>query len=170
VQILNQRGVNSFEVVIGGDGQDREKLQQQVKELKLVERVHFLGALDRAQVKSEMQKCDVFVLPSLHETFGVVVGEAMACGKPVVVTRCGGPEFVVTEETGVLVDVASPEGLADAMVAFLSGIDRYDPSAIRESLVSRFGPKAFVNNVSAVYNDVWERFPAEARNEIGSRH
>ena len=47
--------------------------------------------LNREQVRERMQKCDVFVLSSLHETFGVVVGEAMACGKPVISTRCGGP-------------------------------------------------------------------------------
>lgn len=163
VQLLKQRGVDSFEVAIGGDGPDRDKLERQVKELNLEDRVQFLGALDRAQVKREMQKCNVFVLPSLHETFGVVVGEAMACGKPVIVTRCGGPEFVVTDETGVLVDVASPEGLAYAMTEFLARLDRYDPLVIRESLVSRFGPLAFVNNVSTVYRNLLERVPAGAQ-------
>lgn len=164
VHILKQRGVNSFEVVIGGDGPSREDLARQVGDLNLNEFVHFLGALDRDQVRSEMQKSDVFVLPSLHETFGIVVGEAMACGKPVIVTRCGGPEFVVTDKTGVLVDVADPEGLANAMVKFLSGLNQYDPLTIRESLVSRFGPQAYVDNISAIYEQLWKKSSVAASN------
>ena len=102
-----------------------------------------------------MQNCDVFVLSSLHETFGVVVGEAMACGKPVISTRCGGPEFVVNEETGVLVDVAKPQALADAMADFISDRVSFDPQAVRTSVVNRFSPEVFVRNVSAVYEQLW---------------
>lgn len=155
VQLLAQRGLNSFELVIGGDGPDRLKLEQLAKSLGVSERCRFLGALDREQVKQGMQRCDVFVLSSLHETFGVVVGEAMACGKPVIATRCGGPEFVVTEETGILVKVGSAEALAEAMSDFITGRVNFDPVKVRESVVSRFGPTAFVRNISRVYDELW---------------
>jgi glycosyltransferase involved in cell wall biosynthesis len=155
VQILGQRRINSFELIIGGDGPDRQMLEQLVNSLGVAERCHFLGTLDREQVKREMQKCDVFVLSSLHETFGVVVGEAMACGKPVISTRCGGPEFVVTDETGVLVEVANPEALADAMSDFISGRVSFNPSAVRASVVNRFGPTAFLQNITKVYEELW---------------
>jgi glycosyltransferase involved in cell wall biosynthesis len=91
----------------------------------------------------------------LHETFGVVLGEAMACGKPVISTRCGGPEFVVNEETGVMVDVANPQEMADAMADFISGRVSFAPEAVRNSVVSRFSPEVFVRKVTAIYERFW---------------
>ena len=157
VHLLVERGLRSFEVVIGGGGPDRKKLEELTKTLGVVDRCRFLGALNRDQVKEKMQDCDVFVLSSLHESFGVVVAEAMACGKPVISTRCGGPEFVVNEETGVLVEVAQPQALADAMADFILERVSFDPQAVRTSVVQRFSPEVFVRNVSAVYDQVWNR-------------
>lgn len=155
VHLLRQNGLNSFELVIGGDGPDRQKLEQLVKTLNVAEYCHFLGALNRDEVRERMQSCDVFVLPSLHESFGVVLGEAMACGKPVITTRCGGPEFVVNEETGVLVEVGNPRAVADAMADFINDRISFNPQAVRNSVVKRFSPDAFVRNVSAVYEQIW---------------
>ena len=155
VHILLRNGLNSFELVIGGDGPDRLKLEKLAKTLGVKEHCQFLGALNREQVRDRMQQCDVFVLSSLHETFGVVLGEAMACGKPVISTRCGGPEFVVNEETGVLVDVAKPEEMADAMADFIAGRISFKPEAVRNSVVSRFSPEVFVRNATAVYERFW---------------
>jgi glycosyltransferase involved in cell wall biosynthesis len=155
VHILLRNGLNSFELVIGGDGPDRLQLQNLAQTLGVNEHCRFLGGLNREQVRDRMQQCDVFVLSSLHETFGVVLGEAMACGKPVISTRCGGPEFVVNEETGVLVDVGKPQQMADAMADFISGRISFEPEAVRNSVVRRFSPEVFVRNVSAVYDQLW---------------
>jgi len=155
VHILLRNGLNSFELVIGGDGPDRLKLENLAKTLGVNGHCQFLGALNREQVRDRMQQCDVFVLSSLHETFGVVLAEAMACGKPVISTRCGGPEFVVNEETGVLVDVGKPEQMAEAMADFITGRISFKPEAVRNSVVSRFSPEVFVRNVSAVYERFW---------------
>ena len=155
VHLLVSRGLNSFELVIGGDGPDRQKLEDLVQTLGVSSYCRFLGGLNRAQVRERMQKCDVFVLSSLHETFGVVVGEAMACGKPVISTRCGGPEFFVNEENGVLVDVANPQALAGAIEDFIADRVSFDPQTVRASVVNRFSPEAFVRNITAVYQRFW---------------
>ena len=155
VHLLVDKGLNSFELVIGGDGPDRQKLEDLVQNLDVSSYCRFLGGLNREQVRKKKKKCDVFVLSSLHETFGVVVGEAMACGKPVISTRCGGPEFFVNEQNGVLVDVANPRALADAMEDFLSDRLSFDPQTVRASVVNRFSPEAFVRNITAVYERFW---------------
>jgi len=155
VHLLLDKGTNSFELVIGGDGPERQKLEQMVHTLGVADYCRFLGALNREQVRESMQDCDVFVLSSLRETFGIVVGEAMACGKPVIATRCGGPEFIVNEQNGVLVDLGSPHALAGAMEDFVAERMTFDPRAVRESVVSRFSPEAFIRNITAVYESVW---------------
>ena len=154
VELLKKTEARPFELVLGGDGPDRADLERLAAELGIADQCKFLGSLDRAGVKEWMNRSDVFVLSSLHETFGVVVGEAMACGKPVISTRCGGPEFVVTDDTGVLVDVASAESLAGAMAEFLRGRVSFDAANIRRSVVERFGADAYLRNITAVYDAV----------------
>jgi L-malate glycosyltransferase len=154
-RLLLDKGFKSFEIMIGGEGPDRPQLEDLIQTLGVSEHCRLLGALNRDQVKDRMQKCDVFVLSSLWETFGVVVGEAMACGKPVISTRCGGPEFIVTDENGVLVDTGNAQALADAMADFITGRHSLDPQTVRASVVDRFSPEAFVRNVTAVYERFW---------------
>jgi glycosyltransferase involved in cell wall biosynthesis len=153
--VLAKRGVVSFKLIVGGDGPDRANLERLTSGLGIGEKCQFLGSLNREEVRRAINECDVLVLPSLNETFGIVVGEAMACGKPVISTRCGGPEFVITDETGVLVEVANPDALADAMSDFISGRVSFDPAALRASIVNRFGPTAFLQNITRVYEELW---------------
>ena len=155
VRLLLDKGFTSFEVAVGGDGPDRAKLEDLIQTLDVGQHLRLLGALNREQVRDRMQRCDVFVLSSLWETFGVVVGEAMACGKPVISTKCGGPEFIVTDENGILVDVGSAEALAGGMADFLDGRHSFDPQAVRASVVNRFSPEAFARNATAVYERFW---------------
>lgn len=86
-----------------------------------------------------MNGCGCFVCSSRTETLSCVLNEAAACGKPVISTRCGGPEDIVTEETGLLVPVDDVEALAGAMLRMLDTAADYDPQRIRELTVSRFG-------------------------------
>lgn len=155
VEILVRRGMTAFRVLIGGDGQARHSLEEFADSLGISSHVEFLGMLDRYQVRAFMQRCDVFVLPSLHETFGLVVAEAMACGKPVIATRSGGPEYVVNPGAGQLIPVADSTRLADAMRALASDHTTYDSKMIRRSIVTRFGPDTFLSNISEVYESVW---------------
>lgn len=79
----------------------------------------------------------------------------MACGKPVITTRSGGSEFIMTQETGLFVDVANPVALAEIMDIFISRRVTFKPDVIRQSISERFGEKAFLQNISAIYEQVW---------------
>jgi len=62
---------------IGGDGEEKNNLIKKVNELGIEDKVKFLGPLSRNEVRDVIRKCDVFVLPSIYETFGVVLAESM---------------------------------------------------------------------------------------------
>jgi glycosyltransferase involved in cell wall biosynthesis len=79
-------------------------------------RVHFLGALSRGAFLECMRRCEVFAFPSRLETFGLVVAEAMLCGRPVVVSNEPPfTEFVEDARTGLLVNPADPVDIASAI-------------------------------------------------------
>ncbi|PKN34833.1 MAG: hypothetical protein CVU61_06885 [Deltaproteobacteria bacterium HGW-Deltaproteobacteria-19] len=154
LHLLEQRGLKDCELWIGGNGPARSSLEAQARRLGVESRCRFLGMLKPDEVRSWMQQCDVFVLPSLVETFGVVIGEAMACGKPVIATRCTGPEFIITEENGLLVEINDSGDLAAAMEKVMTGGVRFDAAAIRRSVTDRFGEEVYLENLSRIYESV----------------
>lgn len=68
-----------------------------------------------------------------------VLHECAACGRPAIATRCGGPQDILTPETGVLVPVDDVEAMADAMLGMLDKAAEYDRQKIRDSILARFG-------------------------------
>lgn len=97
---------------IVGDGPERSKLEALAKKLGVEDRVRFLGV--RSDVPSLMKRADIFVLSSAWEGFGLVVAEAMACGRRVVATDCGGVAEVLGDN-GVLVAPHDCEKLAQGI-------------------------------------------------------
>jgi glycosyltransferase involved in cell wall biosynthesis len=103
---------------IAGQGPARPALEKLARELRLEDRVRFLG--QRSDVADLLSACDVFILPSRHEGLGVAALEAMAAGRPIVATRVGGlAEAVVHERTGLLVPPEDPAALATALARLL---------------------------------------------------
>lgn len=147
-------GFAQVELRIGGDGQMRKDLEQLVKKLGISNQVRFLGKLSREIVLKEMQRSDAFVLSSRYETFGVVVVEALALGKPVIATRCGGPESIVGDGDGILVPIEDVDGLAHAMGSLRANYGRYNPDAIRASCAARYSERAVVDRLIAEYRAV----------------
>ena len=146
------------ELIIGGDGPERSYLERLAKELKIETQVIFKGALSRNDVIKEMQNCSVFVLPSRFETFGVVLVEALACGKPVITTRNGGSEGIVNELNGKVVDVGDIELMAKAMKEIKDNYEIYDSNLIREDCVKRFSSENVANEIIGVYNKIINGF------------
>lgn len=111
-------------LVLVGDGPLRSELEDLASRLGLGERVRFLGARGRRETIALLRGCDLFVLPSRAEPFGLAVLEAMACGKPVVASRVGGLQELVRDGTdGKLLEPDDPAGLADAMAGLLDDRD-----------------------------------------------
>ena len=127
------KGITDVTLRIGGTGHFLTALQQLADRLNISEQVSFLGLLERDQVYREMIHCDVFALPSNFETFGVVLIEALACGKPVVATSCGGPDSIVTPSNGILVPVGDCIAFANALYSIYKLNRKYVASEIRKN-------------------------------------
>lgn len=106
-----------LDLLISGDGPDREKIEALVASAGLAERVQMLGPTPRDELWGLYKGAVLFAMPSrAPEALGLVFLEAMACGIPVVGTNSGGtPELVSDGETGLLIDRNEPEELASAI-------------------------------------------------------
>lgn len=129
-RILESSG-QDFACEIVGEGPFRSRLEEQIRDLGLGERIELLGALDHRDVIDHMQRASVFALPSIVTPDGDrdgipnVILEAMAVGLPVVSTRVSAiPEVVREGETGILVDPGDPEALAVALAGLLEDGDK----------------------------------------------
>ncbi|MCC6937564.1 MAG: glycosyltransferase [Flavobacteriales bacterium] len=141
-------------LTIIGDGTDRRMLVELAKELELGDRVRFLGRMPNAEVLDHMGRTFAVIVNSNVETFSVVTGEALAQGKPVIATRCGGPIAFIKPVNGMLIGPGDDTALADAMIDLTRNAGRYDPAAIRNSVASDFSPAAVGSAFHAIYERI----------------
>jgi N-acetyl-alpha-D-glucosaminyl L-malate synthase BshA len=111
-------------LLIVGDGPEKDKLQTLVHELSLQDCIHFAGKVPNEKIPEYMAQADIFALPSLSESFGIVNIEAMASGLPIVTTNVGGlPEIVKNGENGFVVEPKNPEVFAEKILLILKDND-----------------------------------------------
>jgi glycosyltransferase involved in cell wall biosynthesis len=139
---------------IAGDGPRRNTLAAQARALGVESQVSFLGWVGKAGMLRELSEADCFVLSSRYETFGVVLIEALASGVPVVATRCGGPEDVVTAECGLIVEPENVAALAAAMQRIRDSHEAYNPESLKRNAARRFGPAAYVAQLMSLSGGV----------------
>jgi glycosyltransferase involved in cell wall biosynthesis len=140
--LRNEGAAVTLDIV--GDGPMREDWTRLSRELGLAACVNFHGALPLDAVAARMQACHVFCLPSVRESGGAVVLEAMASARPVIALDFGGPAEIVTDAFGALLPMRSTAQVVDALRDTLAGVMR-DPVA-------------------------WERKGQAARSEIEARY
>ncbi len=105
---------------IVGDGPEKRRLREMTSRLGLDEDVVFEGHVPRLKLRDLYRGADIFCLPSLAEPFGKVVIEAMACGKPAIVTDTEGPSQIVSHmKDGIIVPRGDYRKLAEAISLLL---------------------------------------------------
>lgn len=141
----------NVELYVAGDGSERLKLESLVKDLGIESKVKFLGKVKREDLPSFLKTGDAFVLPSKYETFGVVYIEALACGLPIIATKCGGPEDFYREDLGYIIDVGDEEALCDAMIKIIENRDKYDSTSMSKYVKNRFSKEVIVKKIEEIY-------------------
>lgn len=140
-----------MELTVVGDGPDRKALEQLAITSGVERSVRFLGRLPNSEVLDLVADAFALVINSRVETFSVVTGEALAQGKPVIATRCGGPQAFVNDTNGLLIDVDDEAGLANALLEMAAHPERFDPQVIRDGVHHKFSPEAVGRAFTTIY-------------------
>jgi L-malate glycosyltransferase len=141
-----------------GDGPDRARAFELASELGISGRVSFLGSFPR--IEDLLAVCDLFLLPSTQESFGLAALEAMASGVPVIASNIGGiPEVVQDGVNGFLFNAYDVEGMAQSAIKLLSSKELHQQlsKAARESAVKNFSETTIVPMYMNAYEEALER-------------
>lgn len=158
IRCFKEAFINEHVVLkIGGEGSLKSSLEELVKSIGMEKQIFFLGALSRQEVANEMKNCDIFALPSEHETFGVVYIEALACGKPVIGAKNGGAEDIITKENGIIIEKNNEGQLISALKYMKENYKNYDENNIRNITIKNYSEDLLVENLKGVYKRVNER-------------
>ena len=119
-----------FSLKLVGSGDCLQEIKNLVDELGITRNVIFKGELNAYQVFAELVTSHAYVLSSDLETFNVSIVEAMACGIPVVSTKCGGPQNILDNDSiGVLTE-QTVESLASGMKHVYENYSKFNPQDI----------------------------------------
>lgn len=135
---------------------DRRRIVDLISSLGLNDAVQFVsGGADPAGVAEAMRRCAFVAVSSRrYETFCSVAAESLACGTPLIITRCGGPEEYVTSDDAVMVEPDSPSAFAEGIREAFRRRDSFNADEISERIVRRFGRTAWRKRAMATYQHI----------------
>ena len=117
-------------------------------------KIFFYNYLSNEEVYDLLMRSSFLVVNSLSETFSMSAAEALACGKPVISTRCGGPEEFLDEERGLLIDVKNPEQLRAALLWMYEHHRDFNPEALKSFVRENFSMEVVGRKFLDLYQQV----------------
>lgn len=151
--------IPTIRLVVVGEGDMRTEYEEHSKKLGLEKNVSFMGKLTGEPLVHAYQQASVFVLPSSSpaESFGMVLVEAMACGRPVIGTNLGGiPNVIDNEKNGILIPEKNVKALSSAIERVLSDknlADTFGKNGLEKAL-SKFDWETRVHE----YNNLFKSY------------
>ena len=146
-----------FTVDVVGDGPDREADEELSARLGINELVRFHGLKSKIEVANLMRNCDIYVQPSLQETFGVTFIEAMACGKPIIATALPALQEKIAKDRGVLVPPEDVNALARALDDMLNHYQDYASVDRARDVHKNYGYESIGKQLSILYDELVTR-------------
>jgi len=142
--ILQTRGYNTYSLVVVGNGSQQDELQAFCRDHHLSDRIQWMGRVSYDQIGSYFKSADVFVFPTLEDTWGVVTLEAMLLGKPILCSKgAGTSELVVHGENGYVFPPDNATELADLMQTFLDNPELIQSMGERsQQIMAQYTPAA----------------------------
>lgn len=137
-----------------GDGPNRKEYEELTFRLGINDKVHFHGLKSKQEVAQFMRESCFFVLPSLMETFGVVLIEALASGIPVIAGNIGGQKEIVTKDVGLLTEPHEVSSLADTIDYMLDHYQDYSTEKICQYAKDKFSYEVVGKKLDDIYRQV----------------
>ena len=155
-KVVKQNPRFKFVIIGQGEGQLYDNLLKIRSELQLEKNVFFLGY--RNDICKILNAIDLLLLTSSSEGFSLAIVEAMACGVPVIATRCGGPEEIIQHRNnGILVPVAEINEISREILE-LSGDDKLRREVIKnakKTAIARFDMVSMINSYESLYKEIF---------------
>ncbi|MFX1519427.1 MAG: glycosyltransferase family 4 protein [Promethearchaeota archaeon] len=156
ISLLNQRFKTRIKLLLVGTGQREAAYEALVNRLGIQKAVLFMGRVDSTTLLEAYASADVFVFPSLHESFGIALIEAAACGKPIVSTRVGVASDIIKEsKTGFFCKYSDPHDLARKILRVI-GNDSITENAkkYRKSVLVKFDWSNVITKMEETYLEI----------------
>lgn len=136
------------QLYIYGVGPEKSFLENLINSLNLNNSVFLLGNVSPFDLSLSFNKSHCLISSSKLETFGVVLIEAMACGLPVISTKSGGPEEIIKNFNGILIDYGVYGQLTNSMLQIYNNIITYDASIIRNYIIENYSESVISNSMN----------------------
>ena len=146
--------LSEWTLTIGGDGEEFDQIAIFIEDNGLSDRVKMLGRLNKEDVAKQMRNAAFLIFPSLHESFGLVAAEALACGIPVIGTDRTAPQEYLNSENSITIDPMDVDEIAKAMQKMAKDHEQFEPNVVRASIEQKFGFKAFGQRLNEVYRSL----------------
>lgn len=142
-KLLKDQGYDNYTLVVLGDGEEREELEAFCQSHEL-ENVEWKGWINNDSLKSYFQSSDVFILPTLEDTWGVVIHEAMLFGKAIICSdAAGSSELLMHNQNGYIFPSQHTEKLAELMSRFIDNPELITQMGTKSQLlIADYTPKS----------------------------
>lgn len=149
----------NIKLVIAGVGPNRSVLEQLARELHIGNRVIFTGFLQELERNTLLKYCEMLVIPSLYEPFGIIALEGMVAKKPVMAFNIGGLSEILVENRGILLNEVSSHALADGLDKYLSKRNQMNDckNACIKATNSTYNMSLLINDTIKIYRKVLKR-------------
>lgn len=118
---------SDISLFIAGDGPEKENLTRLINKLNLEDKIKLLPWSSRSQIAQYLKGCQLLVLPSRYEAFGMVIAESWLADKPVITRALGGPQEIIKDGVnGLLVKEETVQALSEAIIRLLQDGQLYD--------------------------------------------
>lgn len=153
-----------FELIISGDGPEKQNLENEVRQRGLEKRVQISGNVSEEEILEIYRNSDVVIIPSINyggdiEGLSMSILEALSCAKPVIATEVGGnPEIIKTSFNGILVPEQDAKAIHDALLKLKDkGLREELGKNARKNIEENYSMGAGISKIKKVYREVLKK-------------